>query len=295
MFQVKGVVPPLITPLTEDEKIDKDGLRRVINYVINGGVHGIFVIGSTGEFYGLSFEEKREVVQIAIKEVDGRVPVYVGASAITTRDGIKLAQMAKSEGANAISVLTPMFITPNDRELEDHFTAIAQITDLPNILYNNPERTGVSMKAALVARLSEIENIVGVKDTSGDMTLTSEYIRLTQGKEFAVMAGKDTMIFPTLVCGGKGCVAGTANVLPKLVVEIYEKFISGDLDGARDAQFRLSLFRNAYSLGSFPIVPKDALNILGIKAGHPMRPIQHMTEENQEKLRVILKELNMLA
>lgn len=294
MFEVKGVVPPLITPLTKEEKLDKDGLRRLLNYVIDGGVHGIFVIGSTGEFYGLSFAEKREIVKITLDEVRGRVPVYVGASAITTRDGIELAKMAKAEGADAISVLTPMFITPNDKELEDHFRAIAAAADIPNILYNNPDRTGVNMKASVVERLSQVDNIVGVKDTSGDMTLTAEYIRLTRDKDFAVMAGKDTMIFPTLACGGKGCVAGTANVLPKLVVEIYEKYMAGDWDGAREAQFRLSLFRNAYSLGSFPIVPKDALNILGVNVGHPIRPIQHMTEENQEKLRSILRELDML-
>ena len=108
------------------------------------------------------------------------------------------------------------------------------------------------------------------------------------------MAGKDTLILSTLVSGGKGCVAGTANVLPGLVVEIYDKYMAGDLAGALDAQYRLTLFRNAYSLGSFPVVPKDALNILGVPVGHPIRPIQHMSEENQEKLRNILKEIDVL-
>lgn len=295
MFEVKGVVPPLITPMDENEKLDEAGLRRLLNYVIDGGVHGVFVIGSTGEFYGLEFEDKKRIVEITMEEVAGRVPVFVGASAITTRDGIRLAKMAKSYGADAISVLTPMFINPNERELFDHFQAIAAAADIPNILYNNPDRTGINMSAGLVARLADIENVVGVKDTSGDMTLTSEYIRRTMDKPgFGVMAGKDTMIFPTLCCGGKGCVAGTANVLPKLVVEIYDKFMAGDMAGSRDAQYRLSLFRNAYSLGSFPVVPKDALNILGINVGHPIRPIQHMTEENQEKLRKILRELGAL-
>ncbi|WP_215832394.1 dihydrodipicolinate synthase family protein, partial [Pelorhabdus rhamnosifermentans] len=113
------------------------------------------------------------------------------------------------------------------------------------------------------------------KDTSGDMTLTSEYIRRTRDKGFSIMAGRDTMILATLVYGGTGCVAGTANVVPKIVVEIYDKFIAGDLKGALEAQYRLSLFRNAYSLGSFPVVPKDALNMMGVNVGHPIRPIQH--------------------
>jgi 4-hydroxy-tetrahydrodipicolinate synthase len=292
MFEVKGVVPPLITPMDENEKLDEAGLRRLLNYVIDGGVHGVFVIGSTGEFYGLDFEAKKRIVEITMEEVNGRVPVFVGASAITTRECIRLAELAKANEADAISVLTPMFIDPNERELFDHFSAIAHAVDIPNILYNNPDRTGINMSAGLVERLADIANIVGVKDTSGDMTLTSEYIRRTLGKKgFGVMAGKDTMIFPTLCCGGKGCVAGTANVLPKLVVEIYDKFMAGDMLGARDAQFKLSLFRNAYSLGSFPVVPKDALNMLGVNVGHPIRPIQHMTEENQAKLRQILMEI----
>jgi 4-hydroxy-tetrahydrodipicolinate synthase len=182
MLEVKGVVPPLITPLDENEKLDEGGLRRLINYVMKGGVHGIFVIGSTGEFYGLSFEDKKKIVEIAMEEVNGRIPVYVGASAITTRDCIRLAEMAKSYEAAAITVLTPMFITPNEKELYDHFAAIAKAVDIPNVIYNNPERTGVNMSAGLVEQLADIDNIVAAKDTSGDMTLTSEYIRRTKDK-----------------------------------------------------------------------------------------------------------------
>lgn len=294
MLEVKGVIPPLITPIDKNERLDEAGLRRLINYVIEGGVHGIFVIGSTGEFYGLSIEDKTRAVEVAMEEVNGRVPVYVGASAITTKECIRLAQMAKSYEADAITVLTPMFISPNEKELYDHFAAIAKAVDIPNVIYNNPDRTGVNMSAAVVEKLADIDNIIAAKDTSGDMSLTAEYIRRNRGKDFSVMAGKDTLILSTLVYGGKGCVAGTANVLPKLVVEIYDKFMAGDLAGALDAQYRLTLFRNTYNLGSFPIVPKDALNILGVDVGHPIRPIQHVTEENQEKIRNILKEVGAL-
>ena len=293
MFEVKGVIPPLITPLTKDEHLDEAGLKRLLNYVIDGGVHGVFVLGSTGEFYGLEYSEKQKIVEKTIEEVNGRVPVYVGASAITTSESVKLAKMAKSCGAQALSVLTPMFVSPTEEELYQHFKAVAQATDLPNILYNNPDKTGINMSPRLVKRLAQIDNIVGVKDTSGDITLTCEYIRQnnTENSQFAVVAGKDTMIFPVLMCGGKGCVAGTANVLPKLVVEIYNKYMAKDYEGALKAQYRLSVFRNAYSLGSFPVVPKDALNILGINVGHPIRPITHMTEEAQSKLKAILDEL----
>ncbi len=291
MFEVKGVIPPLITPLTRDEHLDEAGLKRLLKYVLDGGVHGVFVLGSTGEFYGLDFSEKRKIVEKTVEEVNGRVPVYAGASAITTSDGVRLAKMAKDCGADALSVLTPMFVSPTEDELYEHFKAIANASDLPNILYNNPDKTGINMSPRLVRRLSEIDNIVGIKDTSGDITLTCEYIRQNRDHDFAVVAGKDTMIFPVLMCGGRGCVAGTANVLPKLVVSIYEKFMKKDYEGALEAQFNLDLFRNAYSLGSFPVVPKDALNILGLDVGHPILPVNHMTEENQAKLKKILEEL----
>lgn len=288
MLQIRGVIPPLITPMDENEKLDTAALRNLIDYVIAGGVHGVFVLGSTGEFYGLDYEEKVRAVEVTMEQVNGRVPVYVGASAITTKECIKLAKLAKSNNAAAITVLTPMFITPNESELYNHFRTIAEAVDIPNVLYNNPERTGVNMSANLVEKLADIPNIVGAKDTSGDMTLTSEYIRRTRDKGFSIMAGRDTMILATLVYGGTGCVAGTANVVPKIVVEIYDKYLAGDLPGALEAQYRLSLFRNAYSLGSFPVVPKDALNMMGVNVGHPIKPIEHMTAANQAKLKEIL-------
>ncbi|HAK73931.1 MAG TPA: 4-hydroxy-tetrahydrodipicolinate synthase [Sporomusaceae bacterium] len=288
MLAVRGVIPPLITPIDEKERLDTAALRNLIEHVIAGGVHGVFVLGSTGEFYGLEYEEKVEAVAVTMEQVKGRVPVYVGASAITTKECVKLTRLAKEYGAAAVTVLTPMFITPTESELYTHFRTVAEAADIPIVLYNNPDRTGVNMSANLVERLSDVENIVGAKDTSGDMTLTSEYIRRTRDKGFSIMAGRDTLILATLVYGGTGCVAGTANVVPSIVVEIYDKFKAGDLAGALEAQYRLSLLRNAYNLGSFPVVPKDALNLMGINVGHPIKPIEHISDENRDKLKAIL-------
>ena len=221
---IRGVVPPLITPVDSEDRIDDKALRNVIEHVLQGGVHGVFVMGTTGEFYGVEIEEKKRAIAIAVDQVRGRVPVYAGASAITTRECVKLAQLAEEEGAQAVTVLTPMFISPNEEELYQHFRTIASSTALPVLLYNNPDRTGINMSAQLIERLADIPNIVGAKDSSGDMTLTSEYIRRTRGKGFRVLAGRDTLILATLLYGGYGCVAATANVAPALVVEIYEKF-----------------------------------------------------------------------
>lgn len=290
---IRGVVPPVITPVDSDDRVDEKSLRNIIEHVVGDGVHGVFILGTTGEFYGVEIEEKKRAVAIAVDQVRGRVPVYAGASAITTRECVKLAHLAQEEGAQAVTVLTPMFITPSEEELFDHFGTIASSTSLPVVLYNNPDRTGINMSAQLVERLADIPNIVGVKDSSGDMTLTSEYIRRTRGKNFRVLAGRDTLILATLVYGGYGCVAATANVAPALVVEIYEKFRAGDLPGALEAQYRLAPLRVAFNLGSFPVVIKDALNLLGIPAGDPIRPIGHCTEPNLGKLRAILEQMGL--
>ncbi len=291
---IRGVVPPLITPVDAQDRVERKSLENLIEYVIKGGVHGVFVLGSTGEFYGINAEEKRRAIEITMEQVRGRVPVYVGASEITTRECIRLAKLAEELKAQAVTVLTPVFIKPNEEELYRHFRAIAESTSLPVILYNNPDRTNINMSADLVDRLADVPNIVGAKDSSGDITLTSEYIRRTRDRGFRVMSGRDTMIFGTLAYGGWGCVAATANIAPTLVVEIYDKFMAGDIKGSLEAQYRLAPLRIGFGLGSFPVVMKDALNLMGINMGDPIKPIDHCTEPNMAKLRDILIKMELI-
>ncbi len=291
---IRGVVTPLITPVDAEERVYETGLRNQIEHVLRGGVHGVFVVGSTGEFYGLDYDEKKRATEITVAQVKGRVPVYVGASAITTRECIKLSKMAESAGAQAVTILTPMFISPSEEELYKHFRTIAESTALPVLVYNNPDRTGINMSANLIERLAEIPNLVGAKDSSGDLTLTSEYIRHTRSKGFKILAGRDTMILATLVYGGVGAVAATSNIAPALVVEIYNKFKAGDIPGALEVQYKLAPLRIAFGLGSFPVVMKDALNLMGIKVGDPIKPIGHCTDANLAKLKEILVKMGLI-
>jgi 4-hydroxy-tetrahydrodipicolinate synthase len=291
---IQGVVTPLITPVDAEERVSETGLRNQIEHVLRGGVHGVFIVGSTGEFYGIDYDEKKRATEITLDQVRGRVPVYVGASAITTRECIKLSKMAEAAGAQAVTILTPMFISPSEEELYKHFRTIAESTALPVLIYNNPDRTGINVSANLIERLAGVPNIVGAKDSSGDLTLTSEYIRRTRNKGFRVMAGRDTLILATLVYGGVGCVAATSNVAPALVVEIYNRFKAGDIPGALEAQYKLAPLRIAFGLGSFPVVMKDALNLMGIHAGDPIKPIGHCTETNLAKLKDILIKMGLI-
>ncbi|MCJ7505911.1 4-hydroxy-tetrahydrodipicolinate synthase [Candidatus Bathyarchaeota archaeon] len=292
VLEVKGIIPAIVTPLEKDESIDHEGLREVVNYLIDGGVHGIFCCGSQGEIYALNDDERMEVIKTTIDETNGRVPVYAGTGEVTTEKVIKLTKYAKDAGADAASIATPYFIKPSKDELYRHYGRIAEAVDIPIVLYNNPERTGVNLEPPLVSKLADIENVLGIKDSSGDLTLTADYIRVTP-KDFSIIAGRDSLILATLIYGGKAAIAATANVAPKLVVEIYESFIKGDLERARQAQFKLLPLRLAFSLGTFPAVIKEAMTMIGKPSGPTRSPVGSISEENRKELRSVLKDLGL--
>jgi 4-hydroxy-tetrahydrodipicolinate synthase len=292
-FQPKGIIPAMVTPITGDGKINTEALRKLTHYLIEGGVHGLFPVGSQGEFYALTFEEKKKVLEVVVDETRDRVPVYAGTGAITTREAVALTRMAESVGASAVSVITPFFVHPSDAELLEYYTAVAKSTRLPVLLYNNPGRTGVNISADFVVKASKVDNIVAIKDSSGDLTLTAEYIRRT-GETFSVLAGRDTLIYGTLCYGGKGAIAATANVAPKIIVEIYEAFMAGDMKRSLEAQFRLAPLRLAFDLGTFPVVIKEALTLIDIEAGVGIPPVGGMKPEAKAELKEILKHMGLL-
>lgn len=292
-FTARGIIPAMVTPFDRQGKVSEDGLRELVDYLMEGGVHGLFPVGSQGEFYALEREEKKKIIEVVLDQAKGKVPIYAGTGAITTKEAITLTKMAEDIGVDAVSIITPFFISPTQNELYEHYFAIAKSTNLPILLYNNPGRSGVSLSADLVVRLSKVDNIVGIKDSSGDMTLTAEYIRRTSN-DFSVLAGRDTLIYGTLLYGGKGAIAATANVAPKLVVEIYEAYVRGDIEQAKKAQAELAPLRLAFNLGSFPVVIKDALEFMGIEAGTTRAPIKSLNKDKQEMLRDVLQQMRLL-
>jgi 4-hydroxy-tetrahydrodipicolinate synthase len=293
-FVPKGILPAVVTPFSENEHINEKALRALIDYLVDNGVHGLFVVGSQGEFFSLSRQEKKSVMEITVDQAAGRVPVYAGTGAVTTREVIELNEIAEKAGVDAVSVITPYFIKPSQDELYEHYKAIAKATKLPILLYGNPARTGVTLSVALVERLADIDNIVGIKDSSGDMTLTDEYIRSTLDKEFYVLAGRDTLILATLMYGGYGSIAASANVAPKLVASIYDYFVKGDIESAKQAQRALAPLRIAFDLGTFPVVIKEALKIIGIDAGPARAPIGDLSQEKKKELEQILKNMGLV-
>lgn len=271
---MKGVVVPILTCCDEEERIDEKCQREQVDYVIEGGVSGILAFGSNGEFYMLEEDEMERGLKLMIDQAGGRVPVYFGIGAISTRKCCRLARMAAANGAAAVSVLQPMFLKPTYDELYLHFRTIAEsIPEMPLLLYNNPGRVGYGLSAPLVDALAhDIPNIVGMKDTSGDITLTSEFIRRTRDVHFKVFGGKDTLLYASLCHGAVGGVCTAANFMPELITDIYRKYAAGDLKGSLEAQFRLNPVRLSMDAASFPVAAKDMAALRGRNVGVPYLP-----------------------
>lgn len=272
---VKGIYVPLITPVDAEENVNYEKLDFMIDRVINGGVSGILLFGSNGEFYMFDEQTMEEVLEHTLAYVNGRVPVLFGIGAIRTKTCVRLAKMAEAKGAFGISVLQPMFLKLTDDELYHHFTAVSQAVsdDYPVLLYNNPGRTGYNVPVHLVERLArECKNIVGMKDSSGDITQLQELIRVTKFKEFKVFGGKDTLVFASLCVGAAGGVCSIANVIPEMTCEIYNQYVAGNFEAAREAQYRINPVRVCQDRASFPVATKVMCNLLGLDVGPSVRP-----------------------
>lgn len=292
---IHGIIPPIVTPIDEKEEVNYKELGNLIDYVIEGGVHGIFPLGSNGEFYAFDARTQGEILDFVVKHTDKRVPVYAGVTHITTKGTVELIKAAEKAGVDALSILTPMFIQPNEEEMYQHFKTIAESTDLPILLYNNPGKTTNDISVKLLKRLAEIPNVVGIKNTTLNFAQTLQYIEAVKDVEnFKILSGIDYYIYGTLSHGGVGAIAGTANVAPKLVVEIYEKFKKGDLRGALATQQKLIPLRDAFGSGTFPVVAKDCLRLMGIITGSTLKPVTPCVAEKQEHLRAILKSLDLI-
>ncbi|WP_299091998.1 4-hydroxy-tetrahydrodipicolinate synthase [uncultured Metabacillus sp.] len=291
MIKPEGIIPAMITPFTSDQEVSEQGIRKLVNDLIESGVHGLFCLGTNGEFFSLTFDEKVEIARIIVDEAKGRVPIYVGAGCISTKETISLAKKMEQLNVDALSVITPYFLAFSQEELYEHFKQIANSTRLPIILYNIPDRTGNSLQAHTVVRLSEIDNIVGMKDSSGKIDNILQYLDAVN-PNFSVLAGTDSLILPTLMAGGKGAIAATANVLPQTVVSIYENWKIGKYEEAQIAQDQLRDLRLAIKLGTLPAALKEALNYTGFPAGPSRLPVEPLSSLEKSKLEHTMKKYN---
>lgn len=294
VLEPNGIIAPVVTPFDSREELNESVYRKLIGFLLDSGIHGIFVAGSQGEFWALSKEEKSKLFEITIDEVNGRVPVYAGTGAESTKEVVELTRMARDVGADAVSIITPYFVKPDSEGLFEHYKIVATSVDIPVVVYVNPARTGgVTLGPDYLAKLGqECSNVVGIKDSSGDLSVTLEYIARC-GKRISVLAGRDSIIFHTLVSGGRGAVSACANVIPRLLVSLYDSARKRDYEIGLELQKKVSRLRLAFELGVFPEVIKDAANAMGFDVGHCRMPVTRLKPENKSKLVDILRDLGV--
>jgi len=290
-----GVIPPLVTPMHPDGSLNLAAMPTLVEAMLDAGVHAVFTPGSQSEAYALSADERAQVIDAALEAVNGRVPVIAGSGAITTRDAIAHSQRAARAGVDALSILTPYFITPSQDEIYAYYADIAAAVSLPILGYSNPQRAVVKIAPATLGRLArDIPHFIGVKDSSGDVAETAAIIRACP-PDFKVFVGRDTLIYPSLCIGAAGTVALTVNVAPRLAVGIYEAFQAGDHARARALQERLSILREGLPrFGSYPVWVKEAMALQGLPAGPTRKPILPLRDDQRAELRALLVSVGLL-
>ncbi|MBQ9565396.1 MAG: 4-hydroxy-tetrahydrodipicolinate synthase [Synergistaceae bacterium] len=289
---IKGIIPPILTPMNADESVNEKELRHQVNRMVEAGVHGIFAFGTNGESYALTPDEKIRILEIVVEETKHRVPVYAGTGCVTTAETVVMSRKAQEIGADVLSVIVPWFATASQDELYDHYKAVAEAVDLPIVLYNIPARTGNALAPATVARLArDIPNVLGAKDSSGNFDNMKQYIELTSdlNKDFSILSGNDSLILPALVFGGKGGIAGCANVFPHTMVEIYTAFIAGDMERAKKVQDSIRIFRNCFKFGNPNTIVKLAAGLLGDPVGPCRKPFCKITDQGMTELKKTLE------
>lgn len=293
MKKLEGIIAPMATPLTRDDRIDTTATRALVNFLIDGGIDGLFPLGTSGEFAMFDREERKTVVKTVVDETNGRVPVMAGVSDPSLENALAFARDAEDAGADAIVATSPYYFTTSEEGLFGHFETIARKGGLPLIVYNIPEWTHLFVPPSVIQRLVEKKLTVGMKYTEYNLLNLLRFLK-TVGKRIAIFTGSDAMTLTNLEFGGSGGVIGVANVAPRLASAVFDEFKRGNLDAARKAQWNLLPIIEAISIGRFPAGLKAAMNIVGMPVGDVKRPLQGLTEAEQNTVAGFLRESGLI-
>jgi len=286
-----GAIVATVTPF-RNGKLDANALKKLVEFQIRNGTDGIVPCGTTGESATLAYEEHERVIDLVLEAAAGRVPVIAGTGSNNTKEAVLLTRYAKKAGANAALVITPYYNKPTQAGLLAHFREVAACADIPLILYNVPSRTGVNMTAETVARLSEVKNIVGVKEASGNLAQVCDILKMTPGT-FCVLSGDDGLYFPMLALGAKGVISVVSNVAPREMAELYDAFALGEVARAREIHFRLWPLMNALFIETNPIPAKTALAMMGKIREEFRLPLCGMSDASRKVLAKVLSDMKI--
>ncbi len=293
MEKFHGALVALVTPFIDGE-LDEQGLVDLIEFQIENGTHGIVPCGTTGESATISFAEHKRVIDLTVKTVNGRVPVVAGTGGNNTIEAIELTESAKDSGADAVLSVVPYYNKPNQEGMYLHFRKIAEQVDIPMLLYNVPGRTVVNMLPETVARLAEIDNIIGIKEAAGSLEQATDVLRKCPG-EFIVLSGDDFTAMPTVLIGGRGVISVISNVYPKGMAEMMVAALAGDLKKANELHYRMYDLMKMMFSNPNPVPAKMALELMGkIQSGLTRLPLAPMDVPSLEKMKAAMAGLDLI-
>jgi len=292
-MEIKGLFTAIITPFDEKGRVDEEGLRRNIEFQLENGVDGIVPVGTTGESATLSEEEHKRVVEITIDQVNGRALVLAGTGSNSTAEAIDYTRHAEDAGADAALMISPYYNKPTQEGIYQHYKKVAETVDIPIILYTVPGRTMVNIEPETTKRLSEIPNIVGIKDASGNLNQISKEILLC-GEDFVVLSGDDSLNLPIISLGGEGAISVVSNIAPKEMGDLVREALNGNFSNARKLHYRLYPLSKVLFIETNPAPVKAAMNMMDLAAGNPRLPLVPVRKDSEEKIRRILEELKLL-
>ena len=292
MFELKGAMTAIVTPF-KGGKLDEDAFRNLIRRQIDAGIDGLVPCGTTGEAATMDLEEYEKTIGVAVDECKGKIPILAGAGTNNTKKVIELAKIAISAGADAILSVAPYYNKPTQEGLYQHYKTVAEAISVPLVLYNVPGRTSVNILPDTVIRLSEIDNIVGIKEASVSLNQVSEIIEGAK-EGFSVISGDDFLTLPMMSVGGTGVISVSSNVVPELVARQYDAFVEGKLEEAKELHHKLYKLHKAMFYETNPIPVKTALYLMGLIEEEFKLPLCKMSDTNKEKLKTVLKEMNLI-
>ncbi|MBF6568002.1 MAG: 4-hydroxy-tetrahydrodipicolinate synthase [Candidatus Binataceae bacterium] len=287
-----GAISAIVTPF-RDGAVDQTALREFIEWQIQSGIDGIVACGSTGESATLSHAEHEEIIKISVEQARKRVPVLAGTGSNSTAEALRLTSYAREIGADGALMISPYYNKPTQEGIYKHFKMIATAVDLPIVVYNIPSRTGSNILPETFARMSDIKNIVGIKEASGSIDQVSDIRRLC-GDRLTILAGDDPFTLPDMVLGGKGVISVISNVMPRETHELTAAALAGDFARAREIHFRLLPMMRALFIETNPIPVKTALALMGRCSPEMRMPLMQLSGGATEKLRSVMKEVGLI-
>ncbi len=297
-MKLEGTIVAMVTPFNSEDEVNQVGMRENINYLIDRGVEGVLAAGTTGESATITHVEQRKMMDILVDEVAGKVKTIAGAGSNSSKESLGLVKYAENAGADAALVITPYYNKPQPHGLYEHYKLLTYSTDIPIIVYNVPSRTGTDIDVETIGKVSQLDNIIGIKEANPDLDKVSQIQKkleeLGNRDDFRIISGNDNLTLPMISLGAKGVISVVANVDPERMSQMVRYALQGDYAKALELHYELYHLMKVLFIESNPVPTKESLNLMGRPAGPVRMPLGPLKEESKEKLKKVLQDLELI-